>query len=83
MGLQTQTHPFGIISIEGMKMSTRKGHALYLEDVFDAAVNRAINIIKEKNPSLPQKETVAEQVGVGAIIYEFLKTVVLKTIASI
>jgi len=66
--------PFGLMQIDGKKMSTRKGRVIFLEEVLQEAVDRAAAIIAEKNPDLPDKETVARQIGVGAVIFHDLKT---------
>ena len=64
---------FGLISIDGEKMSTRRGKVVLLEEVLDEAVLRAANQINEKNPRLANKEEVAEQVGVGAVVFHDLQ----------
>ncbi len=65
--------PFGLITINGKKMSTRKGKVVMLEEVLDEAAERALRIIEGKNPDLANKEAVAEAVGVGAIVFGDLK----------
>lgn len=64
---------FGLISIDGAKMSTRRGKVVLLEDVLDEAATRALSQINEKNPTLANKEAVAEQVGVGAVVFHDLQ----------
>lgn len=64
---------FGLISIDGEKMSTRRGKVVLLEDVLDEAVIRAEKQINEKNPDLENKAEVAEQVGVGAVVFHDLQ----------
>ncbi|GAK02522.1 LOW QUALITY PROTEIN: arginyl-tRNA synthetase [Geomicrobium sp. JCM 19037] len=64
--------PF-LIRLEGKKMSTRKGTVILLDDVLDEAVALAKKNIQEKNPELPNANDVAEQIGVGAIIFNDLK----------
>lgn len=64
---------FGLISIDGEKMSTRRGKVILLEDVLDEAVARASTQINEKNPQLANKDAVAEQVGVGAVVFHDLQ----------
>jgi arginyl-tRNA synthetase len=54
------------------KMSTRKGRAIFLEDVLNKSVEMVKEIIETKNPTLPNKDLVAEQVGVGAVIFNDL-----------
>lgn len=65
--------PFGLMRFEGRKMSTRRGKVVFLQEVLDEAVARALQIIQEKNPNLEQAEQVAEAVGVGAIIFGDLR----------
>lgn len=61
--------PFGLMLMDGQKMSTRRGKVVFLEDVLDEAAAHALRIIEEKNPSLTSKVEVAEAVGVGAVIF--------------
>jgi len=57
----------------GTKMSTRKGTVIMLKDVLAEAVARVGETIAEKNPDLPNKDAVAEMVGVGAVVFNDLK----------
>ena len=59
---------FGMVSMEDMTFSTRKGNAVYLEDV----LNASLEIIKQKSPNLENKQEVARQVGVGALVFGVL-----------
>ncbi len=63
---------FGMVSLVDGTLSTRKGKILFLEEVLDKAVEKAYNIIEEKNPDLEDKAKVAEQIGVGAVIFTSL-----------
>ncbi|OAX49496.1 arginine--tRNA ligase [Paenibacillus sp. AD87] len=65
--------PFGLMRFEGRKMSTRRGKVVFLQEVLDEAVARALQIIQEKNPNLPNSQEVAEAVGVGAIVFGDLR----------
>jgi arginyl-tRNA synthetase len=65
--------PFGMMLKDGKKMSTRKGKLILLEEVLSESISLASRNIEEKNPSLAQKEEVAKQVGVGAVIFHDLK----------
>ncbi len=60
---------YGMVSLEDGSMSTRKGKVVYLEDVIQKCVQKAHDIIAEKNPSLENKEEIARTVGVGAVIF--------------
>lgn len=71
---------FGMVSYEGQSLSTRKGHVLYLDELLDRAVEKALAIIEEKSPNLENKEEVARQVGVGAVIYSDLQNSRIKDI---
>ncbi|MCL2599290.1 MAG: arginine--tRNA ligase [Firmicutes bacterium] len=64
---------FGMVSIEGGgSLSTRAGNIVFLEDVLNAATQKALDTINNKNPKLVEKEKVAEQVGIGAIVFGVL-----------
>jgi len=71
---------FGMISFEGEALSTRKGNVVLLEDLLDQAVEKALAIIGEKSPGLPNKEEVARQVGIGAVVYTDLSNNRIKDI---
>lgn len=64
--------PFGLISLEEGSMSTRLGRVVFLEDVLNQAVEKTKAIIEEKNPDLENKEEVAKQVGIGAVVFQEL-----------
>nr|WP_066504228.1 arginine--tRNA ligase [Abyssisolibacter fermentans] len=64
--------PFGMVSLEEGTMSTRKGRVVFLEDVLKKAVEKTKDIISNKNPNLENKENVAKQVGIGAIMFQEL-----------
>lgn len=67
--------PFGMVSLEGgASLSTRSGNVVYLSDVLETAVRKAEKVIEEKNPALENKREVAEQVGVGAVLFMALST---------
>ena len=65
---------FGLMKFKDGKMSTRKGKVVLLEDLLMEAVERIKKIIEEKNPSLENKEVVANDVGIGAVIFADLST---------
>jgi arginyl-tRNA synthetase len=64
--------PYGLVSLEGEKLSTRTGNIIYAEDILNEAVKRAKELMEEKNPNLGNKDDVAKQVGVGAVIFHDL-----------
>lgn len=63
---------FGMVSVEDGALSTRKGKVLYLEDVLNKAEEKTLEIIKERNPELENKEEIASKVGIGAIKFQEL-----------
>lgn len=65
--------PFGMMLKDGKKMSTRKGKVVLLEEVLNESIAMARHNIEEKNPNLADKDKVAKQVGVGAVIFHDLK----------
>lgn len=64
--------PFGLVSLEDGKLSTRKGKVVLMEDLLDEAVKKTMGIINDKNPDLPDKDEVAKEVGIGAVIFDDL-----------
>ncbi len=64
---------FGLVMIDGKKMSTRGGKFKRLEEVIIQAIHDAKQSISEKNPDLKDKDQVAKAVGIGAIIFNDLK----------
>ena len=72
---------FGMVSMEGgEKLSTRNGNVIFLEDILKEAVEKTKKIIEEKNPNLENKEEVASQVGIGAVIFDDMYNNIIKDI---
>lgn len=73
---------YGMVSLEDGAMSTRKGNVVFLEDVIKRCIEKAYDIVSEKNPALQgeEKEKIAEQVGVGAVIFGALYNSKIKDI---
>ena len=71
---------FGMISFEGQALSTRKGNTVHLDDLLREAVDKARAIIDEKSPNLENKDEVARQVGIGAVVYADLSNNRIKDI---
>ncbi|ONI43548.1 arginine--tRNA ligase [Candidatus Epulonipiscioides gigas] len=72
--------PFGMVSMETGSISTRSGNVLLLEDILNEAINKTKEIIEEKNPTLENKEQVAQEVGIGAIIFDDMYNSIIKDI---
>ncbi|MBR5295302.1 MAG: arginine--tRNA ligase [Clostridia bacterium] len=64
--------PYGTFSINGEKIASRTGNVVLLDDLFAEAIEKAGAIIEEKNPGLANKEEIARDVGVGAVILSSL-----------
>lgn len=64
--------PFGLVNLDSGKLSTRSGHVILMEEILDEAVAKTKEIIEEKNPNIEDKENIAEQVGIGAVIFSDL-----------
>jgi len=63
---------YGMVRYEGETLSTRRGHMVYLDDLLDRAVEKAGAILAEKNPDLANRQDVAAQVGIGAVVFSAL-----------
>lgn len=64
--------PFGLVSLDSGKLSTRHGNVVLMEELLNQAILETQKIIEQKNPDLPNKKEVAEQVGIGAVIFNDL-----------
>ena len=64
--------PYGYVSLEEGKLSTREGNVIFLEDLLNEAIAKTRDIMNEKNPDLENLEEVAQQVGVGAVVFHDL-----------
>lgn len=72
--------PFGLVSLDSGKLSTRHGNVVLMEDLLHQAIAETKKIIEEKNPSLPDKEEVAKKVGIGAVIFNDLYNTRIKDV---
>ncbi|MBE6067635.1 MAG: arginine--tRNA ligase [Clostridium lundense] len=64
---------FGLVRFADRKLSTRKGEVIFLEELLNESIEKTTAVIKEKNPDLANKEEVAKKVGIGAVIFTYLK----------
>jgi arginyl-tRNA synthetase len=60
-----------ILGEDGKPFKTRSGETVKLSDLLDEAEERALKIVSEKNPDLPeaQRREIARVVGLGAVKY--------------
>lgn len=64
--------PYGTVSVNGEKLATRTGNVVLLRDLFAQAIEKVKAIMVEKNPALAGRDDIAEQVGVGAVVFHYL-----------
>ncbi len=62
---------YGMIILPEGKMSTRKGNFVKVEGLLNEAISKAQEIMKDRE--LENKEEIAKQVGIGAVIFDDLK----------
>lgn len=70
---------FGLVKFQNMKFSTRDGNIVLLEELLDESVAKTYELIKAnaeaRNSDLSDDELreIAEKVGLGAVIYTYVK----------
>lgn len=70
--------PFGLVSLEGKTLSSRKGDVVFLEDVLLRAIEKTKEIIKEKSSFKGDIDKLAKDVGVSAVIFNELSSLRIK-----
>jgi arginyl-tRNA synthetase len=65
---------YGFVTLPEGAMSARLGNVVLFKAVADEAQRRVLEIIAEKNPSMPEdvRELVSQQIGLGALKYHLL-----------
>lgn len=64
---------FGLVKFADKKLSTRHGDVVFLEDVLNESIEKTGEIIAANSPDMENKDEVAKKIGIGAILYTFLK----------
>lgn len=65
---------YSFVSLPEGKMSTRKGRAVYLDDLIEEAVERAHREVNQRRDVTEEEaEFISEKVGIGAIRYNIIK----------
>ncbi|MCI5605232.1 MAG: arginine--tRNA ligase [Clostridia bacterium] len=64
---------FGLVKLPGKSMSTRNGDVVFLEEVLNESIEKTRAIIETNSPDMENKDEVAKKIGIGAILYTFLK----------
>lgn len=65
---------YGMIRLKTGKMSTREGNVIYINDLIEEAISKAKDILVAKNPDLDNIDEVSKKIGLGALIFNYLKT---------
>jgi arginyl-tRNA synthetase len=65
---------YGYVTLPEGAMSSRKGRVILFKDVYDEAVRRVLGLETERSGNVPESERVriAEQIGLGALVYSML-----------
>ncbi len=61
---------FGMVHVEGMRLSTRRGQVVFLEDILDTAVNHVREEMMKRGTYSAED---AERVGVSSVVFWMLK----------
>lgn len=64
---------YGMIRLKTGKMSTREGNVIYIDDLIKEAINKSKEIMIAKNPELKDIDEVSKKIGLGALIFNYLK----------
>lgn len=65
---------YGFVSLPEGAMSARRGRVVLFKDVYDEAIKRVLAVESERSGNIPEEERVkiAEQIGLGALVYSML-----------
>ena len=69
-----------MVRLKTGKMSTREGTVIYLQDLINDAINKSKNVLKEKNSDVLDIDTLSKQIGIGALVFNDLKTNKIKDV---
>lgn len=64
---------FGLVKLPGKSMSTRHGDVVFLEDVLNESIEKTRSIIENNGSQVDDIDDVSKKIGIGAILYTFLK----------
>jgi arginyl-tRNA synthetase len=65
---------YGYVTLPEGSMSSRKGRVVLFKDVLDEAIKRVLAVESERSGNIPEaeRETIAKQIGLGALVYSIL-----------
>lgn len=64
---------FGLVKLPGKNMSTRHGDVVLLEEVLNESIEKTKEIILSNGSAVDNVDDAAKKIGIGAILYTFLK----------
>src|SRR5512138_684368 len=65
---------YGYVTLPEGAMSARRGRVVLFKEVYDEAVKRVLAVESERTGNIPEneREKIAEQIGLGALVYSML-----------
>lgn len=65
---------YGFVSLPEGAMSARRGRVVLFKEVYDEAIKRVLSVEAEKSADIPvsEREKIASQIGLGALVYSML-----------
>ncbi len=65
---------YGFVSLPEGAMSARRGRVVLFKEVYDEAIKRVLAVESERSGNIPENERmkIAEQIGLGALVYSML-----------
>jgi len=65
---------YGYVTLPEGAMSARRGRVVLFKEVYDEAVKRVLAVESERSGNIPEKERekIAKQIGLGALVYSIL-----------
>lgn len=65
---------YGYVTLPEGAMSSRKGRVVLFKEVYDEAIKRVLAVEAEKSVDIPadEREKIAAQIGLGALVYSML-----------
>ncbi len=65
---------YGFVSLPEGAMSSRRGRVVLFKEVYDEAIKRVLAVESERSGNVPEgeREEIAKQIGLGALVYSML-----------
>lgn len=65
---------YGYVTLPEGAMSSRRGRVVLFKEVYDEAIKRVLAVESERSGNIPESERtqIAEQIGLGALVYSML-----------